>query len=120
MEDLKSKYNLKYLWFAGKDGWQVTSFDPRKDDAIGVKEEIGMYVNLEQYELLEKQNSRLKAQLEIAVEALKTSERVLDKIKFELYASVYTLEDDEFEKTFFIRDVAQQALDKISELTKDK
>ena len=51
---------------------------------------------------------------------MKTSERVLDKIKFELYASVYTLEDDEFEKTFFIRDVAQQALDKISELTKDK
>ena len=68
----------------------------------------------------DKQITELKQIVEVCKEALKTSERVLDKIKFELYASVYTLEDDEFEKTFFIRDVAQQALDKISELTKDK
>lgn len=32
--DTPKASTIKYLWFAGRDGWQVTSFDPRTDKAI--------------------------------------------------------------------------------------
>ena len=35
---------------------------------------------------------------------LKRLEHLLDTIKFDLSASVYTLEDDEFETVFYVRD----------------
>lgn len=35
---------------------------------------------------------------------LETLENQLDSIKYELEASVYTVEDDEFAKAFFVRD----------------
>jgi hypothetical protein len=64
------KARISYLWFAGKDGWQVTSFDPREDAAIGIKEDIGMYVSLAAYEQAQAEIEKLKKQNEILKEAL--------------------------------------------------
>ena len=107
---LKIRYKLKYLWFSGKDGWQVTSFDPRKDDAIGVKEEIGMYVNLEQYELLQQK-------LDVAVEALTN---VYENTGHLNICNQNTIASGMCYAGCEGKRIAQQALDKIAELTKEK
>jgi len=64
-------------------------------------------------EFLEQSVSKLESQLKVAVGALELAERRLDGIKYELEASIYTLEDDEFETVFFVRDCAIEALAKI-------
>src|SRR6185436_1793092 len=51
--------------------------------------------------------------LEVYEEALGITEKVLDGIKYDLEASVYTLEDDEFAQVFFIRDTAHKALETV-------
>ena len=43
-------------------------------------------------------------------EVIQKSAKALDSIKFELNQSVYTLEDDQFETTFYVRDILQEAL----------
>lgn len=60
--------------------------------------------------------AKMERALEIALEALQLARRQLDNIKYELYGSVYTLEDDEFETTFFVRDCAEKALAEIAAL----
>lgn len=51
------------------------------------------------------------------IEALETTSKQLDAIKYELCASVYTLEDGEFGKVFDVRDVADEALLKFKKET---
>lgn len=52
--------------------------------------------------------------LQKAVELLKLSSRRLDGIKSELYASVYTVTDDEFETIYSVRDQIDLALAEIN------
>ena len=33
--EVTARGDIAYLWFGGKDGWQVTSFHPAEDPAIG-------------------------------------------------------------------------------------
>lgn len=54
--------NTAYLWFSKGDGWQVTSFDPRKDPALGVPN-VKLYVPKNKFDVLNEQ-------LEIAIDAL--------------------------------------------------
>jgi hypothetical protein len=58
------------------------------------------------------------ARLERVVEAARQSSRWLNDIKYELYASVYTLTDDEFEIVFTARDNIDLALAALDEETK--
>lgn len=48
-----------YLWFGGVDGWQVTSFDPATDPAIGFKPETKLYVIKTEYDRLRELLSRI-------------------------------------------------------------
>lgn len=43
-----------YLWFGGKDGWQVTSFHPSEDPAVGFPRngDTRMYVDVGSFEEL--------------------------------------------------------------------
>ena len=59
----ETKARISYLWFAGRDGWQVTSFDPREDAAIGIKEDIGMYVSLAAYEQAQAEIENLRREM---------------------------------------------------------
>ncbi len=60
----RRKRGKAWLWFqGGGSGWQVTSFDPREDAAIGFKGEHKTYIN-EEYVL------KLEAELKIATDAL--------------------------------------------------
>lgn len=59
-------------------------------------------------------NKELEEQNKILREELSSAARRLDGIKFDLYASVYTLTDDEFETVFSVRDSIQQALARVS------
>ncbi len=54
-----------YLWFGGKIGWQVTSFDPRTDPAIGfpVSGDVRLYVEMSYARELENKNADLEAKL---------------------------------------------------------
>ena len=47
---------------------------------------------------------------EILLGPIKQTAALLDGIKYELYASVYTLVDDEFETTFWCRDILLEAV----------
>ncbi len=47
--EVTARGNVAYLWFGGKDGWQVTSFHPKDDPAIGYKASK-MYVNYAEHE----------------------------------------------------------------------
>ncbi len=47
--EVTTKGNVAYLWFSGKDGWQVTSFHPKDDPAIGFKETTKMYINYDEH-----------------------------------------------------------------------
>ncbi len=51
------------------------------------------------------------AEVESLRQAIREAAKLLDGIKFELSASVYTLEDDEFETVFFVRDVLTAVLE---------
>lgn len=62
-------------------------------------------------EIVAQEFLKLEAQLAIA-----RASRFLDGIKFELYASVYTLTDDEFEKTFAARDLLDDGLRRMKEV----
>jgi len=48
--------------------------------------------------------------LKLAIKVLDLTSRTLNGIKSDLEASVYTLTDDEFEKVYFVRDKADEAL----------
>lgn len=54
-------------------------------------------------ESLQAENAKLK-------ETMRIASRWLDNIKYDLEASVYTLEDDEFETVFAARDILDEAL----------
>lgn len=41
-----------WLWFGGKDGWQLTSFNP-KDEPVHVSEPRGVWINEEYVKSLE-------------------------------------------------------------------
>lgn len=56
---------------------------------------------------------------EVLLEACKFSEKALDAIKYDLNAGVYTLEDDEFETVFTVRDNAHRALQECEEMIKE-
>jgi hypothetical protein len=53
---------IAYLWFGGKDGWQVTSFDPREDAAIGFPRngDVRLYITHSAYDQLRAENADLK------------------------------------------------------------
>jgi hypothetical protein len=52
------------------------------------------------------------------IEAAKFASRILDDIKYELYARVYTVIDDEFESVFLARDSIDLALNALKESEK--
>jgi hypothetical protein len=52
------------------------------------------------------------------IKAAKFASRILDDIKYELYARVYTVIDDEFESVFLARDSIDLALDALKESEK--
>lgn len=60
---VSSKGNIAYLWFAGKDGWQVTSFHPKDEPAIGFKESK-MYVNYDAFAELDAELAAAKGEIE--------------------------------------------------------
>lgn len=103
MEDLKSKYNLKYLWFAGKDGWQVTSFDPREDTAIKHIEDHELYVDFESYK-------KLRQIVEVCKEAL-------NKIDVG-FGGMFGTDTKSFEQDAFemIPEIIKQALEAVAAL----
>lgn len=53
--------------------------------------------------------------LELAIVSLKLISRVLDNIKYELEARVYTCDEDNFTDIFFCRDEADLTLRKIQD-----
>lgn len=55
----------------------------------------------------------LKEKLAIAIQTMQEARLVLNTIEFQLYNGVYTLKKDEFETTFFARDILDLALAKI-------
>lgn len=59
----------QWLWFHGRDGWQVTSFDPRKDPAIGFKDTATCWVPEEYAMSLEAESLRLRRFVECTVNA---------------------------------------------------
>jgi hypothetical protein len=63
---------ISYLWFNGLQGWQITSFNPESDEAIGFHRERHptdtLWTNIEYSEYLETENAKLKAKLAKAIE----------------------------------------------------
>lgn len=57
---------------------------------------------------------RLRGDCETLRLTMAGSSKCLDGIKYDLEASVYTLEDDEFEKVFFVRDTIDEILTRIT------
>ncbi len=47
--EVTSRGNVAYLWFGGKDGWQVTSFHPKDDPAIRDHSDAKMYINYDEH-----------------------------------------------------------------------
>lgn len=52
----------------------------------------------------------MEEQNEIMKKALRDIARILDNIKYELAARVYTLDDDQMSWVFYCRDLAQKTL----------
>lgn len=75
-----------YLWYHPKDHWQVTSFDPRTDEALGIKPDVKIYVLLSDYDALLKITQEQEAEIE-ALEAteegwrLKAREAMVERDK---------------------------------------
>lgn len=63
--------------------------------------------------VLQRDIENLEARLAVAVEALGSASKLLNNIKYDLEASVYTLTDDEFATVFYVRDRCDEALAKI-------
>lgn len=61
---------------------------------------------IEERDQLQEENARMKA----VVDAARAGSHLLNNIKFDLDCSVYTLTDDEFETTFYVRDLLDLAL----------
>jgi hypothetical protein len=61
---------------------------------------------------------KLARVLLVMEEALKRNERILDSMKSELCASVYTVTDDEFDKVYACRDFSTEALAQAEEILK--
>lgn len=68
---VSSKGNIAYLWFAGKDGWQVTSFHPKDEPAIGFKESK-MYVNYDAFAELDAELAAAKGEINRLTEKCET------------------------------------------------
>lgn len=81
----------------------------RKYDALKAKYEPSVAV-LSSVDQMSEADHRLKQANERMKEVLSRGAAALDGIKSELDGSIYTLEDDEFETVYYVRDILQQAL----------
>lgn len=69
------------------------------------------YTELEAAIVIAIRDAQPKAdQIKILADEMKTASKLLNGIKSELSASVYTVEDDEFETIYFVRDMLDKAL----------
>ena len=61
----------------------------------------------------------LKMKLNKAMAAMEEAEKMIDKIKYECEASVYTLEDDEMGTVFYVRDYLTEKRELINKMLKE-
>lgn len=47
LNEIRNK--ISYLWFGGKDGWQLTSFHPKDDPAIGwpINGDVRLFIDIQ-------------------------------------------------------------------------
>ena len=72
------------------------------------------------YQDLKNKNTQTNEALKIAIEALEKTSKLLNGIKSECEASVYTVTDDEFDTVYFVRDWADRTLEEIQKITGQK
>lgn len=117
-EKAEAKYQdtvMKYSDLADKYASKFTAPLYIHDECQGKLQELEDYK--EQTKHVGSNNITLLARIEKLRAALMYHE-TLDKIKYDLDASVYTLEDDEFGVVFFVRDMMAKALADDKEETK--
>lgn len=74
MTDAEKELKISYLWFSGKDGWQVTSFKPEDDgEATGYlkrRDISNEFVDRVSYERAQEKIKQLEARVDKLREAL--------------------------------------------------